>query len=685
MTNRTNRHIIVNGIITISVLGLIIESIFEGWEFWVPPLLFAGIVLMWFLHITEAVSERFREDACLLFALTASFFHGVHEDSFFDVVIITLLILITFTLFLRNILLNLTLAEYFIVMSIQFGMAIRTDSHFLNGLNISRCVLHVAAALCAYFACRRIVAVGIIAEAQQANLAEMMQNTIKEREDFLSNISHELRTPINVVNGMSTLILKNESRKDVEAIRAAGLRLARQVEDIQDYTELQREDVAVEDNKYMITSLVNDIITGFNMEEKSEKLEFVIDLDPKVPTMLRGDIKKLHKILRHLLDNAIKFTDVGGVYFKISCIQRDYGINLLISVTDTGSGMSRKDLFNASKGMYQANKKRNRSTGGIGLGLPVVYGFVRAMNGFVKIESEKKVGTTVSISVPQKVVDAKPCLKLDETVGKNLLFYASLDTFAVPALRDFYRNMAINLASGLKINLYSAEDIKEVKSCVDAIDITNIFMNERDYLENAAYFDELSNQGIDVVITGTMNYRAKYGKNIIVIPKPLYGFPVVRILNGGRNIEDIAADEETIRPVFENVRVLVVDDEPMNLVVATGLFRDYKMLTDTAESGKEAIKKFETNDYDVIFMDHMMPGMDGVEAMKLISQQAREEKRSVINVALTANVVSGAREMFIDEGFDAVINKPIDIRDFERTMTKILPKSKVSYERRAVE
>ncbi|MCR5416681.1 MAG: response regulator [Pseudobutyrivibrio sp.] len=685
MADRTNRHIIVNGIITISVLGLMIESIFEGWEFWVPPLLFAGIIALWVLHITEAVSERFREDLSLAFALMASFFHGVHESSFFDVVIITLLLFVTFTLLIRQIMLDMIFLEYVVVMIIQFILAFRDPEFTFSGLNISRCVLHICAALCAYFASKKIVNLGKEAEMQQAELANLMKNTAKEREDFLANISHELRTPINVVNGMSTLILKTEDRKDVEAIRAAGFRLARQVEDIQDYTELQRQDFALEENNYIITSLINDVITGFNLQEKSDYLDFVIDLDPAVPTMLRGDIKKLHKILRHVIDNAIKFTSEGGIYFKVSCIKKDYGVNLIIVITDTGVGMSRKDLFNVSRGLYQANKKRNRSTGGIGLGLAVVYGFVRAMNGFVKVESEKKSGTTVSISIPQKVIDPKPCLELEESEGKNILFYYNHENYAVPALRDFYRTMAIHLAEGLKFNLYSAEEIVDVKNCLKKVDITNIFLGQKCYMKDAKYFDELSHSGIDVAVTAPMKFRPGQGSNVILVPKPLYGFSVVRVLNGGRKLDDIAADEETLRPIFENVKVLVVDDEPMNLVVATGLFRDYKMITDTADSGKEAIKKFASNDYDIIFMDHMMPEMDGVEAMKLISEQAKVENRQIINIALTANVVSGAREMFIREGFDAVINKPIDIRDFERTMTKVLPQSRVSYERRTVE
>ena len=124
--------------------------------------------------------------------------------------------------------------------------------------------------------------------------------------------------------------------------------------------------------------------------------------------------------------------------------------------------------------------------------------------------------------------------------------------------------------------------------------------------------------------------------------------------------------------MFDGVRALIVDDEPMNLVVATSLFREYKMVIETAASGKESIKKFRDNDYDIIFMDHMMPEMDGVEAMKQIKSAARDLGRNIAVVALTANAVSGAREMFIQEGFDGFIAKPINISDFERVVSRVL-------------
>ena len=111
----------------------------------------------------------------------------------------------------------------------------------------------------------------------------------------------------------------------------------------------------------------------------------------------------------------------------------------------------------------------------------------------------------------------------------------------------------------------------------------------------------------------------------------------------------------------------------MNLVVAKGLFSEYNMIVDTAESGKEALEKYEKYDYDLVFMDHMMPEMDGIEAMKRIRDIARRQGKTARVIALTANAISGAREMFMREGFDGFISKPVNTNDFERTVKRVLP------------
>ena len=334
--------------------------------------------------------------------------------------------------------------------------------------------------------------------------------------------------------------------------------------------------------------------------------------------------------------------------------------------------MTRKVQESASKGFYQANKKRNRSTGGIGLGLNIVYGFTHAMVGFVKITSAIGKGTKVRVVIPQNVIDPTPCLKVDHSRVGDVLFYVLNEKYKVPAVREFYRDMAMHIARGLKVNLYAASGRDEVEKSLEEMNVTHIFMGVEEYDQMSEYFDDLAGIGIKVVVCAPDGFEVNRNSACIVMPKPLYGFPVVKVLNGLAGSEGVTSEDDRAKPVFEGIRALIVDDEPMNLVVATGIFGDYRMITDTADSGREAIQKFYEKDYDVVFMDHMMPEMDGIEAMKRLREIAEDAGKEVRMIALTANAVSGSREMFLNEGFDGFISKPIDIPDFERVMKTVL-------------
>ncbi|MBO4905402.1 MAG: response regulator, partial [Lachnospiraceae bacterium] len=386
----------------------------------------------------------------------------------------------------------------------------------------------------------------------------------------------------------------------------------------------------------------------------------------------RGDIKKLHKIFRHLLENAVKFTRYGGVYVKMYSENTDYGVNLCIEMTDTGIGMDAKALRQITEGMYQANKKRNRDSGGIGLGLFIVYGFAHRMGGFVKIDSERENGTTVRVTIPQKVVDARPCLLLKESFDSAVLFHVRPDKYKVPKLRDFYRSMAANLASGIHVPLYPAETIYELDRLIEKMNVSHIFMGQEEYEENRDSFEELAKEDIVVAVSAGPDLKVPADSKVMLMPKPLYAYPIIRILNEGKDATGLDAPKNIEKPDFDGVKALIVDDEPMNLVVARSLFQEYRMVVDIAGSGRESISKFRNNDYDIVFMDHMMPEMDGVEAMKQIKAVARDLGRNVAVIALTANAVSGAREMFMEEGFDGFIAKPINISDFERVVVRAL-------------
>ena len=671
--NHNERFIIL--LVSLACIGLTIESLVMGWEFWVPPLIILGTVSLWVMCLTDTPEYRVRKIFYLAYAMLSIFYHGVHATSFFDVAIVVVLVLFAFSFMDQIYMMNLILIEYFIVMIMQYVMAVAGEGIVFDTLNISRVILHMTIVVLIYFSC--IKSIGDRTEMAMADEEKeyRLESYDRDMEDFLSNISHELRTPVNVVNGMSELLLKRKAGQEVASIKDAGIRLAYQIEDIQDYTECKRGKIILEEDDYLSTSLINDVVMEFRLINEND-LELIVDLDPMVPAVMRGDIKKLHKIFRHLLENAVKFTKAGGIYLHMYAEKKDYGVNLCIEMTDTGIGMSRVAMEAVTKGMYQVDKRRDRSSGGIGLGLFIVYGFAHRMGGFVKIESERKNGTTVRVTIPQKVVKDENCLELPGSFTGDIVFHTVPEKYKVPKVRDFYRAMATNLARGINAPLYSATTVKEIERLMEKLNVTYVFIGPEEYEASPDFFDDLSKGDVVVSISADQGFEPRSGSEVIVMPKPLYAYPVIKIRNEGKNAERIDYADNTERPEFNGVSALIVDDEPMNLVVAAGIFSDYGMVIDTAGGGKEAIIKFRNNDYDVVFMDHMMPEMDGVETMKQIKRIAAETGSSIPVIALTANAVSGAKEMFMKEGFDGFIAKPIYTPDFERVMLRELPKSK---------
>ena len=671
--NRTLRaHNVVVIIITITCIGAILESISQKWELWVIPLIAGGIIACWGIHITGYGEVRFRENFFLIFSMMVAFFHGVHQTSLYDIIIISALIMITATLIGRKTFLPVILAEYFVIMAGQIIYGLITNSIMLDPLNISRIILHIVVEISIYKALHEILRNMSRIEGDIASAQGTEENAKKGMEDFLANISHELRTPVNVINGMSTLILKREKRADVQAIRDAGMRLSYQIEDIQDYNEIERGDAVLEEEKYMITSILNDIAVNYEMLYQQRGLEFTIDLDPAVPAVLKGDSKKIKKIIMHLVDNGFKFTKQGGVLLRVLSIKKDYGINLIIEVMDTGIGMTEKVRERVATGSYQADKKRNRSTGGIGLGLSIVYGFTRLMHGFVSLESNMGMGTVVRVSIVQEVIDPSPCITVNSDQFMGIAFHVLADKLGDFRVGGAYEMMANNMAAGLRLNLYPAPSLKELKSLLKTGKITHVFMGVDEYKQDTAFFDELSESSVVVAMFGEPGFVMKSENKIIVMQKPVYGYTIAKVLNGEKDVSSFRKNTENKALNLEGVRALIVDDEPMNLIVATGLFKDYKMVVDTADSGREALTKYDLEAYDIVFMDHMMPEMDGVETMKRLRFIANQKDRKLIVIALTANAVSGAREMFLKEGFDGFISKPINVTDFERVMMRVL-------------
>ncbi|MBO6230954.1 MAG: response regulator [Ruminiclostridium sp.] len=660
---------------TIFCVILIGEAILLSWEKWALFLIVIAVVFSWAIHIRQIIPDKVRlwVYSCLMMAVF--FFYGIHQTSTFDLATVMTAVIILYTMTGIKSLVMLCQITFFVTMAYDIAVMIRDGVQF-DVLTVTRLLLHVGMIVMVGRISRTIIDKWLSVLGQSEKEIAQLTDATDRLNDFLANVSHEIRTPINAVIGLSGICMEKETDSallaDLRAVNAAGVRVAEQISDILDYSEIDRGMLACNNEDYMLLSLLNDLVNTVRTY-KSEDIELVIDVDPAIPSVMNTDPGKLKKILYHLIVNGLKYTREGGVYVRLKAVREDYGVNLCIDVTDTGIGMTEEETERIQERFYQANSGRSRSSGGLGLGMAVVSGFVESLGGFMHIESEHGRGTTVHVSLPQKVVDEASCMSIVRPERLTLGAFLHFEKFQNPSVRDYYNVMVRNIVNGLGVKMHRVDNAKNLEKLLRTVKLTHLFVGEEEYDENRDYIEELAkSMTVAVVANGSIVRPA--GSRVRVMEKPFYCFPVAAILNE----ESGAAQDDTGKLRCDGVRALVVDDEPMNLIVAKSVFASYGMTVFTADSGQEAIDMCRDNEYDIVFMDHMMPGMDGVETMKRIRAGTRRSRSDMPIVALTANAVSTAREMFLSEGFDGFVSKPIDLTELERVLKRVLPPDAVT-------
>lgn len=673
-------HLLILICCTIFVLVLSAEAILLGWESSAIVLLYAGIIVSWTIHITGKIPESVCLWIYLGLSMLAFFFYGIHETSIFDMAPVMLMVMLIYSTAERYSVISICVMVYFLTMWYDFFFVLDRSVE-LTPLFVSRILLHFALV----YTAGRLSKVVVEKRRQEREVTERKIEELKETnrrtEDFLANVSHELRTPINAVTGISTVMLRKEEnddkRKEIRSVQEAGNRLFNQIEDILDYTEIDTGKIRVSEEPYTISSLVNDIITGNRLLMREDGPELIFDMDAKIPSVLIGDAKKIKKILKHLIDNAIKYTKKGGIYIRIYTMDKPYGVNLCIRVCDTGIGIEKEDLAKIIDKFYKTEGGKSRRAGGLGLGLSIVHGMVTAMEGFMQMESTVDRGTMVSISIPQKVSDEAPVMMIEDRSDLCIGCFLRAEKFEVPRVREYYNEMISHISSGLDIPLHRVSDMDELEKLTATQSLTHLVIGKEEYRENPSCFEKIEEQKIEVVLVAGDDFALPAGSKIRVFRKPFYSYALVSFLNAGRNGRQDGFQKKHM--ICRNVKTLVVDDEPMNLLVAKEIFRGYEMEVETAGSGPEAIEACGKQDFELIFLDHMMPGMDGVETLKKLRKMQADTGRIFTIVAFTANAVSGAREMFLREGFDEFIFKPIENSELEHVLKKVLPKASIRY------
>ena len=656
---------------------LITESLVMGWELWMLVLIIASNIVCWILHLRHDVPANVRIWIYSILMMCTYFFYGTHVTSTFDLALVMSAVILIYTMTGRKSLITLCQFTFIITMTYGIIMLFLAQEPF-DALVVSRIVLHYFMVLFIGQFSKRIIDTWFEVLNRSEDEVIQLTEATDRLNDFLANVSHEIRTPVNAIIGLTSICIEKSVDKEVTDemlnVRNAGRKVAEQISDILDYSEIDRNKAVRNNEDYMLSSVLHDLVTEIK-QYKSKNIELIIDVDPAIPAVMNSDVSKIKKILRALITNGLKYTQKGGVYVRITSEEQEYGVNLCIEVTDTGIGMSDYELERVYDSFYQADSGRARMGGGLGLGLAIVSGFVSLLGGFMTITSKPDVGTTVHVSLPQKVVDSTSCMSVANPDQLCLGAYLHFEKYSSPAVRDYYNSMVLNIVKGLGIQMHRVNNPDNLKLLRESLKLTHLFVAEEEYNENTELIEELAK---DMVVAVVANEGFVLPKNsrVRVLEKPFYCFPVVSILNS--SIDD-SAEAKVKKMRCDGIRALVVDDEAMNLVVAKSIFKRYGMKIWTATSGQESIDICRERVFDIIFMDHMMGGMDGVEAMKRIRTDVSGLNGSIPIVALTANAMSSAKQMFLQEGFDGFVSKPVEIEELERVLKHVLPKSAITY------
>jgi signal transduction histidine kinase/CheY-like chemotaxis protein len=520
------------------------------------------------------------------------------------------------------------------------------------------------------------------------------------KSDFLAKMSHEIRTPMNAIIGMAELALREDmphaAHEHIHTIKQAGNNLVSIINDILDFSKIEAGKLEIIPVNYTLSSLINDTVNIIRMRFMEKPLRFFTNIDGNIPNNLIGDEMRLRQILINLLSNAVKYAEKGHVGLTITAEKRDgKQVWLRAAVSDTGKGIKPEDQAKLFDEFVQVDMKKNQNVEGTGLGLAITKRLCVAMGGNISVESEYGKGSVFTVLIPQDIETEDLFAVVEEPEKKKVLVYEGRIVYA-RSVSWSLKNMGVPHTMVTNQDDFASALYKEewfyVFSSYGLYEKIEPLMQKND-----AAFPGGKKPSLALMLEwGTEAYIPA----VRSVPIPAHSLSIANVLNGREDTKDYIKTSGIIRFTVPHARILVVDDISTNLKVVEGLLAPYQAAVDTCLNGLQAIelvkqKASEKLEYDIIFMDHMMPEMDGVETTALIRQWEKEQytknfvefpqetpklllerPKGVPIIALTANAVAGMREMFIENGFNDFLSKPIDVSKLDEILDRWIPKEK---------
>lgn len=509
-------------------------------------------------------------------------------------------------------------------------------------------------------------------EAMLIEAKETADQANRAKSDFLATMSHEIRTPLNAVIGLSRILMKDDlserQRSQVSGINGSALSLLGIIDDILDFSKIEAGRMEIERIPFLLEEVLLEAVEAVSLEAEARDIEIHVDKSPTIPPTVTGDPLRLRQVMNNLLSNAVKFTEKGDIVISVKEITRDdENIEVELSVSDSGIGMTKEQLGRVFEPFMQADSSTTRRYRGTGLGLAISNRLCELMGGRLRARSVPGKGSSFTFSIPLGIRDRSETLR-----AKNSLFGLKVLTVDDnPIARKILGKVLASMGFEVETVSNGRDAIARLKSEEEeghpfGLTIMDWKMPNMDGIETAGKILQAGLTNPPKMLMLTAHRKEEILDEAInagfssVLTKPVQPsslLDAIVAVSEGKSPYD-RRTEKTVSLDLKGATVLLAEDNDINRDVALQFLTDAHATVIEARDGKEAVDLASKSEFDLILMDIQMPRMDGFEATRTIRSMETLKRTPII--AMTAHAMKGDRERCIDAGMDDHIPKPVD-------------------------